>query len=198
MTELILASSSPRRAEILSALGVTFHTEGADIDETPGGGELAVALVTRLAESKAREVARRYDGPVLGADTIVVLEHEIFGKPQSMQDGVGMLMALSARTHQVMTAVALVVGNGNSCETKLSTTDVTFRAIDEDEARAYWRSGEPQDKAGSYAIQGLGGVFVTAISGSYSGVVGLPVFETSALLERAGITLLGPKEKEQA
>jgi septum formation protein len=196
VTKLTLASSSPRRVEILNDLGVAFHTEGADIDETPRDGESAVDLVTRLAESKAREVARRYDGPVMGADTIVVLGQEIFGKPQSMQDGLRMLMALSARTHKVMTAVALV--GGDSCETKLSSTDVTFRTIEEDEARAYWHSGEPQDKAGAYAIQGLGGVFVTSINGSYSGVVGLPVFETSALLEHAGITLLGSKEKGRA
>ena len=185
--QLHLASSSPRRRDILSALGLRFSHAGVDIDESPRPGEALSAMALRLAEEKARG-AGRDDLPVLGADTIVALGDRVFGKPTSEADALSMLAALSGTTHRVITGVALLAGA--ELETAMSDTEVRFRDIGPDEALAYWQSGEPRDKAGAYGIQGRGGVFVEAVSGSYSGVVGLPVFETAALLQRAGIDVL--------
>jgi septum formation protein len=185
---LHLASTSPRRREILNALGLTFTTAGVAVDEQRLPGEAADAMVLRLARAKAEAVQRKQLQVVLGADTAVVLGDEILGKPRDCDDAVNMLAQLSGRTHAVLTGVALSTGQG--LRTILSTTEVRFRKIRPDEALAYWQSGEPCDKAGAYAIQGRGGVFVEAISGSYSGVVGLPVFETVQLLHDAGIQVL--------
>ena len=129
---------------------------------------------------------------MIGADTAVVLENEVLGKPVDRSDAIAMLLSLSGRSHHVLTAVALRGSYG--VETALSRTRVDFRKITRDEALAYWQSGEPGDKAGAYGIQGLGGLFVSSIDGSYSGVVGLPVFETSGLLAKAGFELLGKQE----
>lgn len=190
---LHLASSSPRRCEILQALGLSFTHAGVDFDETPRTGEPVDELVLRLAEGKAREAGMRRGEavPILAADTVVVLEDAALGKPGDRGEALGMLASLSGRAHRVLTAVA-VLADGN-CSTDVSVSEVRFRDIDPDEARRYWQSGEPADKAGAYAIQGLGGIFVESLSGSYSGVVGLPVFETARLLRRAGIELLGPR-----
>ena len=182
---LILASRSPRRSEILESIEVPFTVRAADVDETRLDNEPAAAMVVRLALAKAREVAARDSAPVLGADTAVVLGEEIFGKPVDEADAVRMLTALGGAKHEVMTGVALIVGGEE--HTALSVTEVRFRDIGQDEARRYWHSGEPRDKAGAYAIQGRGGVFVEAIMGSFTGVVGLPVFETAGLLAEAGI-----------
>ena len=145
-------------------------------------------MVLRLARDKARAGAPRAPALVIGADTAVVLGDEIFGKPRDETDALNMLARLSGRTHQVLTGVAVWDGQAMRCA--LSSTDVRFREIGPDEALAYWQSGEPADKAGAYAIQGRGGVFVENIAGSYSGVVGLPVYETMALLQEAGISVL--------
>jgi septum formation protein len=185
---LHLASSSPRRKEILAALGLTFSVGGADVDEQQLGGESAEDMVLRLAADKATAGAPGGDITVIAADTLVVLGDEIFGKPADQDAALDMLARLSGRTHQVLTGVA--VWAHEKMRSALSVTDVQFREISPDEALAYWQSGEPCDKAGAYAIQGRGGVFVEAISGSYSGVVGLPVFETVKLLEEAGIKVL--------
>ena len=187
-SKLFLASSSPRRAEILDALGVAYSCGGVDIDETPAGGESAATMVLRLATEKALAAQSGRPEPVLAADTAVVLDTTIFGKPGNESEALDMLARLSGRSHQVMTGVALSSQGG--VQTALSVSDVAFREIGPDEARAYWQSGEPCDKAGAYAIQGLGGVFVRAVSGSYSGVVGLPVFETAELLAAAGIDII--------
>ena len=186
---LYLASSSPRRQEILAAIGLTFSVGGVDVDERRRDGEAADMMVLRLAEAKARAVEIDASRIVLGADTAVVLGEEIFGKPVDRDEALDMLGSLSGRTHRVLTGVALYSVEG--VQTALSTTDVRFREISPDEALAYWQSGEPCDKAGAYAIQGRGGAFVEAISGSYSGVVGLPVFETTQLLRGAGLRILG-------
>ncbi|MEX2124311.1 MAG: nucleoside triphosphate pyrophosphatase [Woeseia sp.] len=187
---LHLASASPRRREILAALGVRHTWGGVDIDETPLPGEAADELALRLALGKAgacREM--RADEPViLGADTVVTLDGRIFGKSATEDEALFMLSQLSGRTHRVVTAVALNVSGREF--TAVSHSDVQMRQIEPNEALAYWRSGEPAGKAGAYAIQGLGGVFVAAVSGSYSGVVGLPVYETAGLLKHAGIDLL--------
>jgi septum formation protein len=145
-------------------------------------------MVLRLAMEKAAAARVQHSVAVLAADTAVVADSVVFGKPTGRDDAMAMLRALSGRTHQVMTGVALVWDGGE--RTALSVSDVTFRDIGPDEARAYWQSGEPCDKAGAYAIQGLGGVFVAALRGSFSGVVGLPVFETAALLADAKIDVM--------
>lgn len=185
--DLHLASSSARRREILTVLGVSFSYAGVDIDESRATGEPVADMVLRLARQKA-QAADVEDLPVLGADTIVTLDDRVFGKPDSQDDALAMLHALSGRSHQVLTGVACI--SGGTLTTAVATTEVRFRDIDPDEALAYWQSGEPAGKAGSYAIQGLGGIFVESLSGSYSGVVGLPVYETAALLQGVGIAVL--------
>ena len=187
---LYLASTSPRRREILQSLGIEFEVVMVEIDESPLAGESAEDLVVRLATAKA-EAATGAEY-VLGSDTVVVLDDIVLGKPEDADDAVDMLLALSGRSHTVLTGVALRTPNGTGLV--LSKTDVRFREIDRDEAIAYWHSGEPADKAGSYGIQGLGGMFVEAINGSYSGVMGLPVFETVELLKSAGIEVLSKKK----
>ncbi len=182
---LQLASRSPRRREILEALGIRFSIVSVDVDEAPLAGETPADMVLRLARAKADAAKTGAEGIVLGADTEVVVDGEALGKPRDEADALAMLARLSGRAHQVLTGVA-VRGPHGTC-TALSKTDVYFREISRDEALAYWQSGEPRDKAGAYAIQGIGGVFVERIGGSYSGVVGLPVFETMALLRDTGI-----------
>ncbi|MDJ0940787.1 MAG: Maf family protein [Woeseiaceae bacterium] len=185
---LILASSSPRRREILTALGLAFDTRVTDVDETPLETETPVAMVLRLAEAKALAAAPGDNEVVVGADTAVILGEQAFGKPVNEADALGMLAALSGRVHRVATGVAVATAAGVA--TAVSETDVRFREIHPDEARRYWHSGEPRGKAGAYAIQGLGGAFVEAIMGSYTGVVGLPVYETARLLAAAGLEVL--------
>lgn len=185
---LILASSSPRRKEILTGMGLAFAVRLVDVDETPREAEAAGDMVLRLAAAKAVAGGVGPGEIIIGADTAVVLDKAIFGKPTDEADALRMLAALSGRTHKVLTGLA--VASAGKVTTALSSTDVRFREIDPDEARRYWQSGEPGDKAGAYAIQGRGGVFVEAIMGSYTGVVGLPVFDTARLLREAGIETL--------
>jgi septum formation protein len=180
-----LASSSPRRREILTTMGLSFTAAGVDVDEQRLEGEAPESMVLRLAAAKAAAADGAETQLVLGADTIVVVDGEPFGKPQHQEDALRMLAALSARAHQVLTGVA--VRSRLGIQSTMSITEVRFREIHPDEALAYWQSGEPRDKAGAYAIQGRGGIFVAAISGSFSGVVGLPVFETAQLLKNAGL-----------
>lgn len=186
--KLHLASSSPRRREILRSLGLEFTVENVAIDESRVRHETATEMVLRLAVAKAAAARKAEGRPVLGSDTAVVLDNRVFGKPRDRDDAVEMLMCLSACTHTVLTGVAL--RTPTVTDTVLSSTDVQFREIGRDEAIRYWHSDEPRDKAGGYGIQGLGGAFVARIAGSYSGVMGLPVFETAALLRAAGIDIL--------
>ncbi len=185
ITRLHLASSSPRRRRILERMGLDFTAAGVGVDERQLPGEPAAAMVVRLAAEKACAVAAKPGTTVLGADTAVVLDGEVFGKPADQADALRMLARLSGRRHQVMTGVA--VRSDGTTKSALSVTDVTFREINPDEALDYWQSGEPAGKAGAYAIQGQGGAFVASIAGSYTGVVGLPVTETAELLRWAGI-----------
>jgi len=185
---LHLASTSPRRREILSSLNLDFTVVHVDVDETPLADETPGEMVLRLAVAKARAVTPGPADIALGADTAVVIDGRALGKPDGEADGLAMLAALSGRSHKVVTGVALCGAHG--IHTALSETEVSFREISRDEALAYWQSGEPGDKAGAYAIQGLGGAFVERIEGSYSGVVGLPVFETVALLKEAGLEVV--------
>ncbi|NVI97883.1 septum formation inhibitor Maf [Myxococcus sp. AM009] len=186
-TLLVLASASPRRRELLSQLDLRFTVLAADIDETPRAGEAAEAYVGRLAREKARVVASRHPGAwVLAADTTVALGAELLGKPRDAEEAQAMLTRLSGRTHDVYTGVALA---GRHEETLVVRTRVTFRALSAGELSWYAHSGEPLDKAGAYAIQGRGGFLVASVEGSTSNVVGLPLGETVALLERAGVPL---------
>ncbi len=191
MSRLHLASSSPRRRELLEALGLEFTVQGVDIDETRRDGESPADMALRLAIEKAAAADADDDTVVIGSDTAVVLGDVVLGKPVDQDDAVEMLLTLSKREHEVMTGVA--VRSPRGMESKLSVTKVRFREIGRDEALQYWQSGEPADKAGAYGIQGRGGVFVESIDGSYSGVVGLPVFETVQLLAAAGIDVLDTK-----
>ena len=185
---LLLASSSPRRREILSALGLHFVVQEIAVDECVLPGETPEQMVLRLAEAKANAPATGPGDFVIGADTAVVLDGEVLGKPVDRADALDMLMRLSGRSHRVLTGVALRGPQG--VRSTLSRSEVSFREISRDEALAYWHSGEPGDKAGAYGIQGLGGMFVENVAGSYTGVVGLPVFETTELLRHAGFDLL--------
>jgi len=183
---LCLASVSPRRRELLTQIGVRYLVEAAGIDETVRPGEPAAAYVTRMARDKALAVRERGMAlPVLAADTTVVVDGLICGKPGGEADCVAMLQRLSGRTHQVLTAVALAGTHGVA--ELLSASAVRFRTLSAAECVAYWRGGEPRDKAGGYAIQGHGAVFIEHLSGSYSGVMGLPLFETAQLLQAAGL-----------
>ena len=185
--KLILASQSPRRRELLAQITPEFSVDVADIDESQLPGEAAPDYVCRLARAKAQAIwQRRADGvPVLGADTTVVIDGLLLGKPTDAEEAMAMLQRLRGREHQVLTAIALVSGQNSEC--LLSQTTVYFGAISDDDLQRYVASGEPMDKAGAYGIQGRAGAFVERLDGSFSGVVGLPLFETRTLLASAGI-----------
>lgn len=189
---LILASASPRRAELLAAAGIAFDVRPAHIDERIRPGENAASYAGRVAEEKARAVHANAAGrPVLAADTVVVIDGQVLGKPADADDAKRMLRMLSGRAHQVLTAVVLA-GSGSGPASLLTGTEVTtveFALLNKAEIEWYVASGEPSDKAGAYAIQGLASRFVTRIDGSYSNVVGLPVALVYAMCSRAGILL---------
>jgi septum formation protein len=183
---LCLASISPRRRQLLAQIGVPHVVSAAQIDEAVLSGERAADYVLRMARAKALAVrARSAALPVLAADTTVVVDELICGKPADEAAAVGMLQRLSGRSHQVLTAVALAADAGLTF--RLSASEVRLRTLTRAECEAYWRTGEPRDKAGGYAIQGRGAVFIEHLSGSYSGVMGLPLFETAQLLAGAGL-----------
>jgi len=181
---IVLASASPRRAELLRQLGVTFHVQPANIDESPVPEESPEQLVLRLAQQKAEAIAGDHlDGAVLGSDTVVVQGEDVFGKPLDDQEFMYTLKRLSGTVHQVLSAVVLI--RNGLVTRRLSVTDVHFRELYEAELRDYWQTGEPVDKAGGYAIQGYAATFINRIEGSYSGVMGLPLFETAELLRES-------------
>lgn len=195
MQAIILASASPRRQELLAQIGVRFTVRGQDIDESIHAGEPPRDYVQRMAQEKAdsalNEIAAQPGaeaGIVLAADTSVVCDEAVLGKPGSEADAIAMLQRLSGRTHRVLSAVS-VAASGGEWRHGLSESLVTFRAISFDEAQRYYRSGEPEGKAGAYAIQGYGAVFVERIEGSYSGVMGLPLFETAQLLNEFSVPM---------
>jgi septum formation protein len=174
---------------LLTQIGVHFQLLAITIDESAGAGELPAEYVRRISVAKAEAgmaaLPSRAAAPVLAADTAVALGGRILMKPIDEEDGVGMVLGLAGRTHEVYTAIALATVRG--VQSRLCRSEVTFRAISPLEARAYWRTGEPQDKAGGYAIQGRAAVFVSDLKGSYSGVMGLPLYETAALLALEGV-----------
>jgi septum formation protein len=185
---IYLASASPRRSALLTQISVVHRVRPVDIDEAERPGEAPADYVTRLARTKAETLWTRLADserlPVVGSDTTVALGSDILGKPANRADGIAMLRRLSGQTHQVYTGVALRSMQG--IESRLSISDVTFRALSDAEVEAYWSTGEPADKAGGYAVQGRAAMFIERITGSYSGIVGLPLFETAALLASIG------------
>tara|TARA_R110002096_G_scaffold46938_1_gene125462 strand:+ start:186 stop:755 length:570 start_codon:yes stop_codon:yes gene_type:complete len=187
---IVLASASPRRAELLQQIGLNFKVSPSDIDESVHTNESVVDYVQRMALSKAT-VARQQNVPqdiIIAADTTVSIDSVILGKPEDETHCLEMLARLSGRTHMVHTAV--VVSHLDYVGKALSSSEVLFRTIEASEAKNYWLTGEPKDKAGSYAIQGKGAVFVSKLSGSYSGVVGLPLYELTQLLRDTDVSIL--------
>ena len=192
---ILLASASPRRTELLRQVGIAHAVRPVDVDESVRAGEAPAAYVLRLAEAKAaalwRQLAPAERRPVLAADTTVALEGEIFGKPGSLAEARAMLGRLSGRTHAVHTAIALLHAQGSAA--RVSSSTVTFRELTPAEIDWYWRTGEPADKAGGYAVQGRAAAFISHIAGSYSGIMGLPLFETWELLAPVlGLTAVEP------
>jgi septum formation protein len=200
--DIYLASQSPRRRELLRQIGVRHRVINAPIEELAAANESALAYVERLAREKAAAGYAQLEAqnlplaPVLGADTLGLVDGVILEKPRDQAHGAQILRQLSGRSHQVISAVA--VHSGARQAARVSITEVRFRRLSDAEITAYWHSGEPQDKAGGYAIQGLGSVFVEAISGSYSGVVGLPIEVTCALLQDFGVPWWQPISTEGA
>jgi septum formation protein len=176
LPRIVLASASPRRAEILRTVGWPFETLPLDIDETRAAGEDAVTYVQRLARAKAEAAALRYPASmIVAADTVVLIDEQILGKPQDDEDARGMLRQLSGRWHQVLTGLAFIDGASAELRVGYERTEVKFAVMGQDEIDWYVSSGEPLDKAGAYAIQGLGARFIEGIRGDYFNVVGLPV-----------------------
>ncbi|OOH86201.1 septum formation protein Maf [Pasteurellaceae bacterium 15-036681] len=194
MKQIYLASNSPRRWELLQNLGLELTRIGGEIDETPLENEIAHDYCLRIAleKNKAAQAVRLAQNlanlPILTADTTVSIDNQILGKPQDKADALAMLKQLSGRTHQVFTAVCVSYQNKQySC---VQTSEVEFKELSEQEIFAYIKTNEPMDKAGSYGIQGLGGIFIKNLSGSFTGVMGLPVFETTELLKKAGVKVI--------
>ena len=189
MADLLLASASPRRRELLEQIGVSFISEPQDIDETPLLDESPEAYVERLAREKAQQGAQQSSLPVLGSDTCVVLDGEILSKPNTKADACAMLSRLSGRSHHVLTAIAICTNKLGEPElmSQVVSTEVQFNPLAPTQIEDYVATGEPMDKAGAYAVQGGTGQYIRRIEGSYSGVMGLPLFETAELLRRAGV-----------
>ncbi|MFZ7108923.1 Maf family protein [Avibacterium avium] len=199
--QLYLASQSPRRLQLLQQLGLKVEIFNADIDETPKADELPVDYVRRMAQEKNHAARQQLEKlanfaphlPILSADTSVVCDGQILGKPQNHAQAAQMLRLLSDRTHQVLTSVCVSLPDQKHC--LVQTSQVTFKPLTEQEISAYIRTGEPMDKAGAYGIQGVGGIFISHIEGSFSGVMGLPVFETAELLRQVGVDLFSSSEQ---
>jgi septum formation protein len=189
-----LASSSPRRRELLQQVGVQYELLPIDVEESRLPGETPEQYVGRVALDKALAgwdcQQRTLDIPVLGSDTEVVLDGEIFGKPKSRQHGLDMLRMLSGKSHRVLCAVALVQGGRK--QVRLNVNTVTFRELSAEEVEAYWDTGEPEGKAGGYAIQGKAAAFISRLDGSFSGVMGLSLYDTVELLENFGVDVINP------
>ena len=192
--KLILASGSPRRANLLQQIGLTFEVVRPDIDETVDLGESPVSYATRMSASKMLRskalLKKAGEAVILCADTIVVLDGEIVGKPETRFDAITVLQRMSGKKHQVLTSVTIGETTSSKQRSFIVETIVTFRRLSVSECEAYWETGEPADKSGSYGIQGLGSIFVAGIDGSPSNVAGLPLMETAAELKSFGIECL--------
>lgn len=187
--QIILASASPRRSALLQQIGIQHIIHAVDIDETPHPGESAHAYVERVAAEKSLACQRALNSPlpVLGADTSVICDGDIIGKPNDLDHAIAILERLSGRTHQVFSAVSL---RGNQHWQTVSISEVTFCTLNREAIIQYWHTGEPCDKAGAYAVQGFASTFISTIRGSFSGIMGLPLFETAQLLARQGIKVI--------
>lgn len=196
--DIYLASASPRRRELLIQIGVRYRLLDVSIDETRLDDEAPDAYVRRVARDKARAGLELIDPaaprPVLGADTVIVIDDKILGKPQDREEAIAMLQQLSGRTHQVLSGVALIDHDERNA---LNVSQVTFRELSRAECERYWQTGESQGKAGAYAIQGYAAAFIRELYGSYSGVMGLPLYETAQLLQQAGVELFPNQEWDQ-
>lgn len=195
MQKIYLGSNSPRRLQLLQQLGLSVEVLSANIDETVLPQETATDYVLRMAQTKHQHIRQNFPSkreyPLLTADTCIAWQNTILGKPHSAAHAIAMLQQLSGQTHQVLTAIAL--SYQQQYEQHLQISEVTFKSLSEHEIAAYVATGEPLDKAGAYAIQGMAAIFIQHLSGSYSGVMGLPLFETNALLQKVGITILPDK-----
>lgn len=187
MSQIILASASPRRAELLDQVGISYEIKSVDIDENPMLNESAEDLVQRLAIEKSQAIKSSHM-PVLGADTLGFIGDQLLVKPTDVDHSITMLSAMSGNWHEILSAVAITYKENTTV--RLNRNRVLFRNINQDEMIRYWETGEPQDKAGSYAIQGIAATFIERIEGSYSGIMGLPLFETMQLLNDLGISNL--------
>lgn len=191
-TQIILASSSPRRKQLLDQINVSYLCYHPQTEEIMAPGESPHDYALRNSLEKALNIKNRPDIssrlPILAADTIISINGNVLGKPKNRQDFLNMLELLSDSSHHVITAVTILVDNAS--HSAISNSTVTFRQVTREERDAYWETGEPLDKAGGYAIQGQGAIFIKKIEGSYSGIMGLPLFETSELIRRAGITTM--------
>ncbi|MCP5420091.1 MAG: septum formation inhibitor Maf [Gammaproteobacteria bacterium] len=191
-TQVYLASSSPRRRELLEQIGIRYSLLNVSVDEIRLATEQPADYVRRLALTKARagwdSLGADPSRPVLGADTAVIVDGAVLGKPRDRTEGLAMLSRLSGREHQVLSGVALVMAEREAV--RVQTSRVRWRALSAAECQAYWETGEPGDKAGGYGIQGRAAAFITELRGSYSGVMGLPLFETAELLGEFGIHVL--------
>jgi len=196
MSEIVLASASPRRAELLDQIGIKYHVQVVDIDESSQLEESAEVLVQRLAIEKAQStIPQKYHHmPVLGADTLGVLDDKLLVKPLDYEHAYEMLSSMSGKWHEILSAVA--ISYQGQTQVRLNRNRVLFRPLSDDKILEYWQTGEPQDKAGAYAIQGLAATFIERIEGSYSGIMGLPLFETAELLEHFSIKLKMEKNKK--
>lgn len=193
MNQIILASASPRRAELLDQVGIGYDKYSVDIDESPLANETAEELVQRLAVDKSKAILNATK-PILGADTVGLMNDEILVKPAGLDQSMNMLTTLSGNWHEILTAVAITYQGSTSV--LLNRNRVLFRDIKQDEMLRYWETGEPRDKAGSYAIQGFAAMFIERIEGSYSGIMGLPLFETMQLLNDLGISSFDRTDKK--
>ncbi len=187
MSQIILASASPRRAELLDQVGISYEIQSVDINEDPMLNESAEDLVQRLAIEKSQAITNAVK-PVLGSDTLGLIGDQLLVKPTDVDHSITMLSAMSGNWHEILSAVAITYKENTTV--RLNRNRVLFRNINQDEMIRYWETGEPQDKAGSYAIQGIAATFIERIEGSYSGIMGLPLFETMQLLNDLGISNL--------
>lgn len=192
MSQIILASASPRRAELLDQVGISYEIQSVDINEDPMLNESAVDLVQRLAIEKSQAI-KNADKPVIGSDTLGLMGGQLLVKPTDVENSIKMLSAMSGNWHEILTAVAITYKDNTTV--LLNRNRVLFRKISQDEMIRYWETGEPQDKAGSYAVQGIAAMFIERIEGSYSGIMGLPLFETMQLLNDLGISNLNRVKK---
>ncbi|AEA96411.1 Maf family protein [Alteromonas mediterranea] len=190
---VVLASASPRRTALLKQMNIAHTIQPADIDESPRLNETPLSLVSRLAAEKGLAVKAKLaskqtltdDTVILASDTLIAFNGQSVGKPENKADAKRILTMLSGNTHEVLTAISVL--NNTRQQTQVITTSVTFAALTNEQITAYWETGEPADKAGSYAIQGIGGEFVVSINGSASAVIGLPLYETRQLLNEFGV-----------